>query len=172
MEQLEQLEQVEVKLLKYTFRFKRMRWQEESKIEFSPKKSPQRIVLAHALLEVAGIKPKTLEEANRVMESIPSAIVERVFKIWKGSFPPARKFTTSKLYCAPEPTQYVRQIEADEREEDDAHDKLVHSMESKFSPQEVAETRELEKQILSAARRKDGGYRGAVKPTEANHGRD
>ena len=163
------LEQVEVKLLKYTFRFKRMRWQEETAIRFLPKKSPQRIMLAHALLEVAGIVPKNLEEATRVMDSIPAAIVERVFKIWRGSFPPARKFTTSKLYCAPEPTQYIRQIEVDEQSEDETHDKLVRSMESKFGPQEVAETRDLEQKILTAARRKDGGYHGATRPTEETH---
>jgi len=127
-------------------------------------------MLAHALLGVSGLTPKNIEESLRIMDSIPPAIVERVFKIWRGSFPPARKFTTTKLYCAPEPTQYVRQIEVDEQNEDEAHDNLVRSMESKFGPQEVAETRELEQKILTAARRKDGGYRGATRPTEERHG--
>ncbi len=85
-----QVEQVEVKLLKYTFQFKRLRWREEFAIKFPPKASPQRIILAHALLEVSGIKPKTSDEAIKVMDAIPMAIVERVFSIWRGTFPPAR----------------------------------------------------------------------------------
>ena len=165
-------ETVEVRLLHYTFRFRAIKWQEHAAIKFDKKKDPQRVLLAHALLEVAGIKPKTIEESMRVMDAIPMAIVDRVFKIWRGSFPPARKFTTAKLYCAPEPTQYSTKLAVEEQEEDVQHDKLVRSMESKFGPQEVAETRELERKILAGARRKDGGYRGATMPTEDTHGGD
>jgi hypothetical protein len=44
-------------------------------------------------------------------------------------------------------------------------------MESKFGPQEIAETRNLERQILVAAQRKEGGFRGAVVATEDEHGK-
>jgi hypothetical protein len=168
---MEQLEQVEVKLLKYTFQFKRMRWREHAAIKFEKGKDPQRIILANSLLEVSGIKPKNLEESMRIMDAIPAAIVERVFKIWRASFPPARKFTTSKLYCAPEPSQYTKRIELDENDEDAIHDKTIRDMESKFGPQEIAETRNLERQILVAAQRKEGGFRGAVVATEDEHGK-
>lgn len=163
---METLEQVEVKLLNYTFRFKRVRWQEQAAIHFDKKKDPQRVLLAHALLEVSGIKPKDAAEAIRVMDAIPAAIINRVFKLWRGSFPPARRFTTSRLYRAPEPSQYSTHIQMDEEEEDVEHDKVVSSMESKFGLQEVAETRDLNHRILSAARRREGGYRGAVPATE------
>ena len=107
----------------------------------------------------------------RVMAAIPAAIVDRVFKIWRASFPPARKFTTSKLYCAPEPSQYSRKMEVEEKEEDVIHDRTVREMESKFGPQEIAETQNLERQILAAAQRKEGGgYRGAVAATEDKFG--
>jgi hypothetical protein len=39
-------------------------------------------------------------------------------------------------------------------------------MESKFGLQEVAEVKDLNNKILKAARRKDGGYRGATTPME------
>jgi len=161
---MEQLEQVEVKLLNYTFQFKKMRWREHAAIKFEKGKDPQRILLAHALLTVSGIKP-SFEEAMRVMAAIPAPYVDRVFKVWRSSFPPARKFTTSMLYCAPEPVQL------DEGEEDVVHDRSMQEMESKFGSQELAETRELEQRILLAAQRKEGGYRGAVRATEDKNGK-
>jgi ribonuclease D len=163
-------ETAEVKLLSYRFIFKKMRWREHAAIKFEKGKDPQRIILAHALLEVAGIKPKNVAESMRVMDAVPAAIVERVFKIWRAAFPPARKFTTSKLYCAPEPSQYDKQIVREEDEETAVHDRTMREMESKFGPQEIAETKNLERQILSAAQRKDGGFRGAVVATEDKHG--
>ena len=104
---MDQTEHVEVKLLKYTLILKKMRWQEHSAIEFSKNKDPMRVLLAHALVETSGIPIKSLEEATRVMEAIPYAFIERVFKIWRVSFPSARKFTTARLYAAPEPEKYI-----------------------------------------------------------------
>lgn len=163
---MEQTEQVEVRLLNYTFKFKRMRWQEEFSIKFPPKKNMQRVMLAYALLEVSGVRPKDVEEALRVMDAVPSAIISRVFRIWKGSFPAARRFTTLRLYAAPDPTAYVKRREEEEEEEESAHDRAVQQMESKFAPEDIAETRKLNLEILKAARRKEGGYRGAVPATE------
>ena len=164
-----QEQQVEVKLLKYVFQFRGIKWREHASIPFTKGKDHQRLLLAYALLTVAGIKPKNVEEATRVMDAIPAAIVDRVFKIWRASFPPARKFTTSKLYCAPKPSQYSKQIELDDEEEDVVHDKTMREMESKFGHQELAETRELERKILAASQRKEGGYLGAVVATEDKH---
>jgi hypothetical protein len=158
--------EVEVKLLKYTFRFKRLLWREEFAIKFPPKANPQRVVLAHALLEVSGIKPKDADEAKRVLDAVPMAIVERVYRIWKGSFGPARRFTASRLYRAPDPVSYTRKVDETERDEDTAHDQMMRRAESKFGTQQMAETRELEKKILDAAKKKDGGFRGAIHATE------
>jgi hypothetical protein len=166
---MEQMEQVEVKLLKYTFLFKRMRWLDDSTIKFEGRNS-QRVVLAHALLKVSGITPKDLQEALRVMDAIPAAIVDRVFRLWRGSFPPARKFTTSNLYKAPDTQQYEAKVEADTNEEEVQHDKLMQEMQSKFGPEEMAEAQELNQHILNAARRRDGGYRGAIPVSEGKHG--
>jgi hypothetical protein len=158
---MEQTE-VEVKLLKYTFRFKRLLWREEFAIRFPPKANPQRVVLSHALLEVSGIKPKNYAEASKVLDAVPMAIVERVYRIWKGSFPAARRFTASRLYKAPEPNNYTKRLDESEREESTAHDEVMRKAESQFGPQQMAETRELEQKILTAAKKRDGGYRGAT----------
>ncbi len=161
---MEQAEFVEVNLLKYIFKFKRMRWREEFAISVPPKASPQRIILAHALVEVSGIKPKTVSEAIQVMDSVPMAIVERVFRIWKGSFPPARYFTSSRLYKAPEPLAYARQ-QVEEEITDNEHDRAMKAAESKFDSQQIRETKELEKKIIAGAQRREGGYRGPVMAT-------
>jgi len=166
------MEQVEVKLLNYTFRFKRMLWREDFAIKFPPNKDPQRVMLGAALLEVSGLKPKDIDEALRVMDAIPAAIVNRVFRICRGSFPPSRRYSVSKLYHAPAPVTYVRKMEEEEDREDVVHDRLVQEMESRFGPKELAETRDIERQIVAAAKRKEGGYRGAVPATKDSHGRD
>ncbi len=163
---MEPMEQVEVKLLNYTFKFKRMRWQEEFAINFPKDKDPKRVMLAHALLEVSKMKPANVDEALRVMDAIPSAIVTRVFRIWKGSlFPPSRRFTISKLFRAPAPLVHQRQMQRQEDDEDSAHDQLVQNMEAKFGLKEIEETRELNKKILAAAKKPDGGFKGAVVAT-------
>jgi len=123
-------------------------------------------MLAHALLEVSNLKPKDSEEAMRVMDAIPAAIINRVFRIWRGSFPPSQRFTVSKLYKAPAPAAYVKRIEEDEDRENVAHDKTVREMENKFGMQDVEDAREIDNRILAAARRREGGFKGAVPATE------
>ena len=160
-----QIEQVEVKLLNYIFKFRRLTWREEFAITFPKGGNPQRVILAAALAEVSGLVPKNFEEALKVFDVVPNAIITRVFKIWKGSFPPSRRFTVSKLYRAPEPTLYNRVVDSDEIKEDQSHSRAIAAMEAKFGAKEIAETRALEKQILNSARQGDG-FKGATAATE------
>lgn len=158
---MEQTE-VEVKLLKYTFRFKRLLWREEFAIKFPADANPQRIVLAHALLEVSGLKPSNTAEALKVLNAVPMAIVERVYRIWKGTFPTSRRFTASRLYKAPDPVTYTKRLDEREVVEDNAHDQMLRQAESKFGSQELQEAREVEQKILRAAKKRDGGFKGAI----------
>jgi hypothetical protein len=162
----QQIKQVEVKLLQYRFVFRKLVWREEFAVKFPPKANPQRVMLAHALLEVSGIKPKNVEEALRVLDAVPIAIVERVFRIWRGSFPASRRFTSSRLYKAPEPITYAKRVEEIENEESTAHDRMMKAAESKFGSHQLAEVREIEQKILEGAKKRDGGYRGAIPATE------
>lgn len=152
------MDTIEVKLLKYNFTFKRLKWREEFAIKFQPKKDPIRVVLAYALIEVAGIKPKDLIEAQRVIDAIPTAIATRVWKIYKGGFPASRKFITGSLYKAPDVNTFIARVEEEQEgsEAQAVHDRAMQEMESKFSPEDLKTTRENDRKIFEAAQKRGG----------------
>src|SRR5271166_4912834 len=121
---------IEVKLLDYIFRFKRMPWKEEFAIKFPKKKDQTRVYLAHALVEVSGLSIKSFEEATKVIDSLPTAISMRVFRIFKGQVPPNRKFSTAALYRAPEPANYNVLTEEVQTERDELADRAAAAMEA------------------------------------------
>src|SRR5258708_26448553 len=102
---------VEVKLLNYNFLFRPMCWREEFKIESGPDVGRLRSTLAHALVEISGLKVESIADALRVMEAIPSAVLYRIFLIYRGSLPAPRLFKTVGLYHAPEPSRLVKKIQ-------------------------------------------------------------
>ncbi len=75
---------VDVRLLRFDFRFRRMPWRMEMAIKLDKDKDPLRTILAHALVGVSGLKPESLEKAHKVIEAIPEAIAERVWKVYRG----------------------------------------------------------------------------------------
>ena len=156
---------VEIRLLSYKFRFKRLFWQEELSVRPSKGEDPVRSVLAHALAEVSGLRPESTKKAQEVIDAIPEAIVTRVWKVYRGSMPPARRFSTVGLYTAPEPSAHMARLQEDEVA-DDAHDRVVREMESRFGKREVAEEAALSRRVVAAARKGDGaGFAGASQPT-------
>ena len=155
---------VDVTLLKYQYRFKRLYWREELNIKIDKGLDPVRVVLAYALQEVSGLKINSPEEGARVINAIPEAIKERVWMVYKGSLPPARRFSTASLYKAPEPTIHAVRIEEEEMVVDAAHERAMQEMEQKFGKQEVAEEMELSRKILAAAQ-KNGKPVGATPAT-------
>ena len=156
---------VEISLLTYKFRFKRLFWREELGVRPGKGRDPVRAILAHALTEVSGLKPDSVGEANKVIDAIPEAIVTRVWKVYRGSMPPARHFSTVDLYRAPEPSIHMARIQ-EEDVVDDAHDRVVREMENRFGKREVAEEAELSRRVLDAARKgKNAGFAGVSHPT-------
>lgn len=153
------METCEVKILNYVFRFRRLYWKDEFAIKFQ-NRDPYRTLLSHALLEVSGLPVTSAEEAEKVVAALPYAIMERVFRVWKGSFPPSRRFVTGGLYKAPDPIQYQAQVDAEETKRDKVTDSVVQRLQSQFGEQEVAEAKELSDQILKAS-----NMRGAIKAT-------
>ena len=152
---------VEVKVLKYKFRFRPIHWREDFSIKADPKVDRRRQVLARALIEVSGLKVNNIEESARVFAAIPISIIDRIFTIYKGKLPPLRIFTTMGLYKAPEPIKFSRRVEKEIREkENETFNKAEGLLESKYSPQELKETRELERAILKGSK-----LRGASRPT-------
>lgn len=154
------METVEVKLLKYVFRFRQLSWREEFGIKFEQKDNRLRIVLAHALKEVSGFPISNLEEAKRVLAPIPPTIIDRMFVIYKGSLPPLQAFSTMGLYRAPEPRKFTKKVMEAEEEREKIMDRVEQQMEAKFGRREIQETLDAERQMM-----KNSKMRGATRAT-------
>jgi hypothetical protein len=142
------MDTVKVKLLNYDFRFRDLRWRQEFDIKYDEKKDRLRTVLAHALDEVSGIKVGSPAEAERVLDAIPSAVLYRIFVVYKGSLPEPRTFKTLGLYRAPEPSKLIQRIQEAEVERDHIMDRVEREMEAKFGRRELQEAREIERLML------------------------
>jgi hypothetical protein len=153
----------EVKLLNYTFRFKRLTWREEFLIKFPKGKDQTRVYLSHALKEVSGLSVETIEEATRILEALPSAISSRVFRIYKGQIQPNQRFETAALYKAPEPNKFRVLLQDDETEKDELAERARIRLEQQFGHREVAAATAVDLQILKASK-----LRGAIKASPEN----
>lgn len=154
------MDTVEVKLLQYTFRFRKMTWREEFDMRYDKDEERLRVYLASALEEVSGLKIKSVKEAKRVLAPIPMTVIQRVFVIYKGSLEEPRKFTTIGLYKAPEPKQFSMKFEQFEKETEQVMDRVEREMEQKFGRKELEEARELERQMA-----RNSKLRGVTKST-------
>ena len=154
------METVEVKILKYTFRFRHLPWREEFGIKFEQKDNRLRTVLAYALKEVSGFPISSLEDAKLVLAPIPLTIINRMFVIYKGSLPPPRTFSTMGLYRAPEPRKFTKKVMEAEEEREKTMDRVEQQMEAKFGRKEIQETLDAEKQMI-----KNSKMRGATRAT-------
>lgn len=159
------MELIEVKLLKYAFRFKPLNWREEFSVQYDAKKNRQRTLLAHALVEVSGLKVSSVDEAWKVLDPVPEQILNRVYIIYRGSLPQPQIFTTLGLYKAPEPSRFVRQLEKVEEQREKVMDKVEKEMETKFGRKELEEAMRTEREMA-----KNGGLRGVTKATEEKRG--
>jgi hypothetical protein len=160
---------IEVVLLNYRFKFRRLFWKEEFELD-TKDRDGRRVVLATALVEVSGLMLKNFDDAWRVLEALPTAILHRVFIIYKGKQPETRAFTTRNLYKAPETTTVGTRIAEEQDANEKTADVALARMEQQFGKQEIAETAELDRQILEGARNKDPKaphkFRGAVRKYE------
>jgi hypothetical protein len=154
------MDTVEVKILKYVFRFRSLSWREETNIKFPKGENRLRTILSHALTEVSSLKVNTPMDAMKVLRVLPDTVVQRVFILYKGNFPTPRMFSTVGLYQAPEPGKLVQRIAEVEQQRDQIMDRVEREMEQKFGKQELAETREVERQML-----KNSKMRGATRAT-------
>ena len=108
-----------IKLAKYTYSFRQLKWREEFEIKLLPKIPPIRVNLAHALTSISGLPVNSVVEAIKVLEAIPYPLLERVWRLYRASFPPTKKFYTMNLYKAPTVDQFIDRVEADEEEQED-----------------------------------------------------
>lgn len=154
------MEPIDIKLLHYHFRFRQLNWREES--NDSPGKDARRILLAKALDEVSGMKINSFEDAFKLIDALPTPILQRTFIVFKGALPPPRKFTTRNLYKAPDPSEYVNRVTVAEEQKEKAHDDLMQRMETTFSKKELQEAAEVDRMITEGSRDEKGNFRGAM----------
>jgi hypothetical protein len=146
------MEIVEVKLLQYTFRFRKLSWREEFGIKFDPKEDRIRTILAFALTDISGFKINTVDEARSVLAAIPPSITERVYIIWQGSMPNARMFSTMGLWKAPEAARYQQRVKLIEEEREEIMDRAEAEMEKKFGVKELREARARERLMVEKSK--------------------
>jgi hypothetical protein len=151
---------VEIKLLKYAFRFRQLSWREEFKIKYDPKQDRIRTLLSHALEEISGLKVTSVDEATKVLTALPQSVINRVFILYKGETDEPRLFTTTGLYKAPEPHRFVKKYEEIEEKRERIMDKVEAELEQKFGRKELDETIETERLMA-----KNSKLRGASKPS-------
>jgi tRNA-dihydrouridine synthase len=154
------MDTVEVKLLKYAFRFRKMTWREEFDIKYPENESRMRCYLASALHEISGLKIASLEDAKRVLAPIPTSVIQRVYIIYRGALETPQLFSTVGLYKAPEPKHMRLQFMEVEKETDRVMDRVEREMEQKFGRKELEEAKEVERQMA-----KNSKLRGATKST-------
>ena len=155
------MEPVEIKILKYTFRFRELSWREETSIKFEPGEDRMRTVLAHAMTEVSGLKVNSPEEAKKVLNAIPATVIQRMVILWRGHYPAPRRFSTTGLYQAPATEVVARRMKEVEAQREQVMDKVETEMRQKFGDKEVQEALELERLML-----KNSKMRGATRASE------
>lgn len=149
---------VEVQVLKYKFRFRKLTWRDEFSLKTPPRANHLRYYLAAALTEVSGLPVTSMEDAMKVFGPMPTPVLDRVFKIYKTKLPPSRRFETANLYRAPEPQAYAQRVMEEVQKVDDTADRAVRIMEQKFGKEEIEEAKAIDDQIVRASQ-----LRGAVK---------
>jgi hypothetical protein len=159
---------IEIPILNFKYHFRLLTWLEEFSINFPKNKNAQRIMLAHALVDVSGLPIESVEAATRVLDPIPSPLISRMFVIYRGSVKPSRKFEVASIYRAPEPSAYAKRVREENVDQEAQMEKMHDQLESTFGAKELAEARALEQAIVTRAKDpKTGVPRGAVvKPEE------
>lgn len=154
------METYEVKILKYSFRFRQLSWREETSIQFEKNKNRVRTLLAHALTEVSGLKVESVADAKKVLMAVPGSVLQRVFILYRGTLPMPRRFATTGLYKAPGTNKLAERLKQVEDKREKIMDKVEAEMEAKFGRRELQETLETERQML-----KNSKMRGATPAT-------
>jgi hypothetical protein len=149
---------VEVQLLKYKFRFRKLDWREEVALQMPPKVHPLRVILAAVLVDVSGLPVSSPEEAMKIIRKLPIPVLNRVYMIYKDKLPKTRLFETVNLFQAPEPSLYIERVADDEAAAEPTVDEAVRRMEQQFGKQELAEAAAIDRKIVQGSK-----LRGAVR---------
>ena len=142
---------VEIPLSKFVYRFRRLTWQEEARVQIADREDPRLVVLAHALHDISGLPVTSFEDARSVIAKIPGTIRRRIWVLYRGNLPDDRYFSTKGTYQAPDHQAYnKRLIDTGEASGENTE------IERRHGTEEAQAARELEQRMLgdALARRK------------------
>jgi len=147
---------IEIKILSYTFKFKRLTWEDYMSLA-KDQEDFRRSILIKALVEVSG-KIMAPSESTSVIDTLPKSMKEKVYKIFIGSQDERRKFSAPLLWEAPSAIDHLNSLGKEEEQRDKVIDGIEEQLEKKFGKEALEEERQLNQQIL-----KKSGYKGAIK---------
>ncbi len=154
---------IEIPILKHKYHFRPLTWLEEFSIVYPKGKNPQRVMLSHALVDISGVPVPNVDEGQRMLNPIPTAVVSRMFIVYRGSAQASRKFEAAPLYRAPEPSSYARRVKIQAGEQDNQMENVDRHLENMYGAKELEGARAIQEQILAASKDETGRPRGAVR---------
>jgi hypothetical protein len=145
---------VEITLGKFQFGFRELSWFEESTLKIADKDA-RRVVLAAALVKVNDLPIQSVKEAEEVLSAVGMPVIHRVFVTYKSKL---RKptYQIAPLYKAPPAKEFKKQIDEKEEAVEAAIDPYMQD--TRFSPKELKEARDLDQRIIKSSK-----MRGAIK---------
>jgi hypothetical protein len=155
---------VEIKLSTHTFLFRRLTWKDTAQLNvlITKHKMQERLAIpALSMVSVSG-RPVSVDEAFKLLTSIPRPILDTIHKLYRGGLDPHRMFEVPPLYTAPDATTYSKRLAEEEEGGDQVVDELEEFLTQKFGKKEAQEEMEMGRRIVAGT-----GYAGAIsKETE------
>ena len=155
--------EVEVQVLNHTFKFRRLRWTDMSRVNhwIAQHKMHEKLAIpSFALQEVSG-RSLTPEESFKLLIALPRPALDLLYKFYRGSMDPRRMFSAPPLYSAPDAITYSSKLLEEEEHMDEHIDEIEDFLTQKFGRKEVAEEMELGRKIVQGT-----GLAGAITKEE------
>ena len=151
-------EHIPIQIAGHVFVFRRLTWRDEMAFHEMHTTRPKLSQLAYATLTVDD-RPLRLEDADRLISSLPRPVRERLVVLYRGSLPDNRLPEAEVPYHAPEPKVVQAAVIA---ETEDTESRAEELLEQRFGKEEANHARELAEAIARSS-----GMRGATKPLDS-----
>ena len=146
---------VEIKLLNHILKLRRLTWEDYMTLSFE--KEFRKVVLSAALVGVSG-KSFTSTEALTLLNTLPAALIDKLYTIYIGSLDDRRKFSSKDLSEAPSALEFSVKMEEGQTKPVDL---IEQQLETQFGKQAVEEERALNARILQQS-----DYKKAIQKTK------
>ena len=136
---------VEIKLLNHILKLRRLTWGDYMNLTFE--KEFRKVVLSAALVEVSG-KPFTPAETLILLNTLPAALIDKIYTIYIGSLDDRRKFSSKSLTEAPTALEFSARMETEQNNQRREVDEVEQQLEARFGRQALEEEKALSARIL------------------------